>query len=204
MRFTWLQTIVDLIQTELLKVNTYDIGRIVRYDADLQQADVQPVTKTRFRNEAGDDVDETQPVVCNLPVVFPGNGRVVLDWDVRTGDDCEIHYAKNVLDDWFSSGGDNPASSERPFSLSNAICRVGITHFGKPRPKTPGNGVRLRNVDPALGDMRVEIDTDRLAVQVSAPEVFIVGETAVRIQAPDVVVNGFRMDSAGQWVPADA
>lgn len=195
-RFTWLQTIVDIVREELLGVNTYDVGYVVRYDPDLQQADVQPVSRTRFRNEAGNDTDENQPVVCNLPVVFPGNGRAMMDWDVQVNDYCEIHYAKNTLDDWLTGGGMNPASDEKRFSLNNATCRVGITHFGKPRPKSPTNGIRVCAADPAISnDLKVEIDIDKLSAQVSAPNVVSLKALRINIDGR-LYINGVAVNPA--------
>lgn len=185
-------------------VNTYDVGTIVSYDPETRRASVQPDPKTR-RYDDDDDapVDEPQSILNEVPVEFWGNGRFHAICDVKPGDYCEIHYGKYPLDTFKDTGSSGPVDERKPFSINNAVCRVGMF---RPAPNgilPPTNGMVIGAVDQSSGDFGIEFDGDLEAVQVAAPHLARVKADRLELVCVDLIVKkddddpGMVLDSDG-------
>lgn len=100
-------------------------GRVERYDASQQRADVVPLLRDRY---ADGQVTEAQ-VISNVPVVFPRAGGGYLTMPVQRGDGVMLHFADRSLDEWLSSGGTVTPTDPRAHDLSDCIAVPGLVSF---------------------------------------------------------------------------
>lgn len=107
-------------------------GRVVRYDASLRQADVQPLIKTAYRDEDDRQVVERLPVITNVPVAFPGASGYWVTFPVAVGDLCTLLFSSASLDKWLSEGGEVDPLDYGGGGLQDAIAFVGLQDFKTP------------------------------------------------------------------------
>ena len=89
-------------------------GKIVRYDASTQKADVQPLIKERYTDEAGAMQSRELPVIPAVPVQFPGAGGYRITFPVAADDVGLVVFSEASLDKWLVSGGTvDPADDRR-------------------------------------------------------------------------------------------
>jgi hypothetical protein len=168
------QTIWGILTGE---VNTIAPGEIVSYDAASQTVSVQPVNKIVFE----DGSEMLQPILQDVPVVFPGGGGFVLTFPILEGDTCLLVFAQRSLDAWLDSGTPIAPDSGRKFSISDAVALVGLRHSKNvlnPAPST--DGIELRTTDQGT------------FLKVCDGVVRIEGDLSVsgKVYAADCVVNG--------------
>jgi hypothetical protein len=113
-------------------------GKVVRYDAALQQADVQPLIKDWFLDEGEERVVEDLPVVPNVPVVFPGAGGFRVTFPVAVGDTVALLFSCSSLDRWLDQGGGpvDPGIYHR-HALMDAVAIPGLRDFAHPLGSAP-------------------------------------------------------------------
>lgn len=101
-------------------------GKIVRWDPATQLADVAPQVWEQLENEAGDLEAVRLPVVCNVPVQFPGAGGLRITFPVAVGDTCLLVFTDRSLDAWLANGGEQAPDDTRRHHLSDAVAFLGI------------------------------------------------------------------------------
>jgi hypothetical protein len=106
--------------------------RVERYDVSKGLVDVQPLIKNPRYDENGDRIAETLPVICNVPVEFPGAGGMRITFPIQKGDTGEVVFADLSLDIWLDRGGIVDPLDDRRHHLSDAIFRPGLKPFNAP------------------------------------------------------------------------
>lgn len=100
-------------------------GRVEKFDAATQTADVLPMTRlTDIVN--GVDTPVALPVVPSVPVVFAGGGAYAATFPVARGDECLVVFCDLSLDEWFASGGIETPVDLRVHGLNGAVALVGL------------------------------------------------------------------------------
>lgn len=119
------------IEAGLAQVHTALPGRIVRWDATKQQADVQPAIQRAYFDEEDARRVEKLPVLPCVPVVFPGGGGYRITFPIAVGDTCLVVFSEQSLDKWLSgTGGDVDPGIDHGHALTDAICIPGLRPFG--------------------------------------------------------------------------
>jgi hypothetical protein len=123
-------------------------GRVVRYDASTQQADVQPIPKVRHTDETGAAVVGPLPVVPSVPVQFPGGGGFSCTFPIEVGDTVLLVFSGASMDKWLAgSSADTPLDPETHarHALADAVAIPGVRSFRRARPAgaMPSDHVRL-------------------------------------------------------------
>lgn len=159
-------------------------GRIEKYDAVTQKADVKPLIQKQY-------VDgETQPlpIVVGVPVVFPGAGnRARLNMSVlEPGDFVLMLFCDRAIDKWVQSGRDLPPPDRRQHDLTDAIAIAGLnpfTGFDNPEPDVVGISYK---------DAKFRLQPDgRITIGNAATELLdILDRTLTEISAITVTVSG--------------
>lgn len=129
----------DSIRYVLNDFNVCMPGRIEKYDAVKQKADVKPLIQKQYL----DGRTESLPIVVGVPVVFPGAGnRAKLNMSVlQQGDFVLMLFCDRNIDQWLSSGRDLPPSTRRQHDLTDAIAIAGLNPFSgfdNPEPDVVG------------------------------------------------------------------
>lgn len=141
-------------------------GIVTRYDAAAQIADVQPAVKVYYRDEDGEPVAETLPVVIDCPVVFPGAGAFALYFPITAGDSCLLLASSVAIDRWQSVGKVVDPGDPRRHSLGDMFVIPGLRsvkgalashpaymHVGRdsgPHIEIDGSEVRVRDGGTAV------------------------------------------------------
>ena len=105
-------------------------GKIVRYDATTQKADVQPLIKERYTDESGVMQSRELPVIPAVPVQFPGAGGYRITFPVAPDDVGLVVFSEANLDKWLVSGGTVDPTNDRRHDLTDAVFLPGLRDFG--------------------------------------------------------------------------
>jgi hypothetical protein len=105
-------------------------AKVLKWDAAKCMVNVQPLLKTYyFDDESEDQVTVDEPVICNVPVVFPW-GMLA---DIPVGHTVLLVFCDRSLDSWLVNGGMVNPDDERSHDLNDAIAFPGLFDFGHPR-----------------------------------------------------------------------
>lgn len=132
-------------------------GKIVRYDASTQKADVQLLIKERYADESGATQARELPVIPAVPVQFPGAGGYRITFPVANNDTGLVVFSEASLDKWLVSGGTVDPSDDRRHDLTDAVFLPGLRDFGHALGSAPtdratfgkDDGLQI-HVDPSL------------------------------------------------------
>jgi hypothetical protein len=108
-----LETVIEAVGED---VRVSIPGVITGVGADLETASVQPAVR---RNDAAED----DPVIPDVPLLFPRAGRARITWPVESGDSCLLVFGDRSLEEWQSAGGEKAveAGDPRTHDLSDAV-----------------------------------------------------------------------------------
>lgn len=137
--------LTNAISSRLLDVHTALPAKVERYDATKQLVDVKPLVKAYQLGE--DDVAQASalPVICNVPMVFPGAGGFRLTFPVQVGDTVLLLFGESSLDVWQESSGgrDVDPMDHRRHNLSDAIAIPGLHTNAAPWTGAATDGLTL-------------------------------------------------------------
>ena len=157
-RNTTLQDLLARFRESLVSdLHTSLPGKVVRYDAATQKADVQPLIKERYTDESGAMQARELPVIPAVPVQFPGAGGYRITFPVNVGDTGLIVFSEASLDKWLVSGGTVDPADDRRHDLTDAVFLPGLRDFGHALASAPtdratfgkDDGLQI-HVDPTL------------------------------------------------------
>ena len=121
--------IESMIQNRLNEVHSALPAKIISYDADKQEAAVQPLINRLYH----DDDSEIQPTIAAVPVIFPSAATGSLTFPIGVGDIVLLIFSEQSLDNWLFSDGKASVDPEdhRRFHYSDAIAIPGLYPFKK-------------------------------------------------------------------------
>lgn len=130
------------IRAALASLRTCMVGRVVRYDADAQQVDVQPLVKDWYTDEEGARVVEAVPVIANVPVQFLTAGGFTFTVPIVASDTNgtigTLWFAERSLDRWLAgTGGTVDPEVYLRHALTDGIFMPGVSPFGAPMSVAP-------------------------------------------------------------------
>jgi len=105
------------IENRLLDVHTALIGRVEKYDASTQLADIQPTLKDL-------------PLLVDVPVLFPRAGGFFISFPIQIGDFIQVIFNETSIDDFLTESASKIDSASR-FNLQGAVAIPGIYPLSK-------------------------------------------------------------------------
>lgn len=112
------------IAAALEDVHTCLPCRVVSYSAATQRADVEPQVRRPMRDQNGERVVETLPVIPNVPVLFPRTASAFVSLPVAADDFVLVLFAEASVDAWQATGEVSDPGDERRHNLGHAIAAI--------------------------------------------------------------------------------
>ena len=111
-------------EEKLSNVHTCIPGKILKYDAKINRADVQP--QGNFKT--ADERNLPYPMIHSVPIIFPtGNdGKSGMTFPIKPNDGCLIIFSENQLTDFLLGEGKSDSDDPRRHSLNDAIAIPGL------------------------------------------------------------------------------
>ncbi len=101
---TFGEVIAQAIDSRLLDVHTALPGKVTKYDAAKQVADVQIVIRRAALKLDGEQVLEDFPIIPNVPVAWPRGGGCYLHFPLAEGDHVLLVFSESAIGQWRESG----------------------------------------------------------------------------------------------------
>lgn len=214
----------DALQDEL---HTALPGRIERYNATEQTADIVPLIKRALGRDDGTIGYEVMPTVRAVPVIWPRSGSWFLHMPLAAGDSVLLVCCERDLARWRQTGDVSPPLDVRHHHLAHAVAIPGLFPRGREisAANTPSSGetaaLVLGNDAGATirvksgGEVEIAAETVKLgagavkgvarlndSVQVTIPSgTFLTDATGGTLNPSPVVVSG-QITSASSNVTA--
>ena len=164
---TFASVIRRAIDNRLLDLHVQIPGRIERYDAELQQADVTPLIFSPAEEEDATITATALPVIPNVPVAFPAGGGMRITLPMAKGDIVTLWFSEASLDRWLARDGEavDPGDFRR-HEMSDAIAYPGLRTFKNPLKSAPTDALSLGNDN---GGPTIEIKAATIEAGGTAP-----------------------------------
>lgn len=160
------------------KINTCLPCTVVSFNPVKATCVLQPAIQYQFRQQSGDFVWVTLPLLLDCPVWTLRGGPLVITMPIAAGDDAVCIFSQRCLDAWWQNGGVQPQAEFRMHDLSDGFCFVGPCSL----PQVPGGwsttAAQLRTTD---GETFVEVGPGK--IQLVADEVIIHGRNKTTFDA---------------------
>ena len=145
------EVIRDAITARLGEVWTATIGRVQKYDAVTQTADILPVVRRAIQAGDGTIGHEELPVIPNVPVLQARAGGFFVNLPVDVGDTMLVVFTSSSFQMWRESGSVVDPGDLRRHSLSNAIAIPGV--FPSTKPISPVDAAASAGGAAILGEI---------------------------------------------------
>lgn len=160
-RNTTLQDLLARFRESLVSdLHTSLPGKVVRYDAATQKADVQPLIKERYTDESGAMQARELPVIPAVPVQFPGAGGYRITFPVATDDVGLVVFSEASLDKWLVSGGTVDPADDRRHDLTDAVFLPGLRDFGHALASAPTDRATFGKDD----GLQIHVDGSKIRI----------------------------------------
>jgi hypothetical protein len=111
----------NVIASYLSDVHTSIPGRIVKYDAPSQTADVEIVVQRAEVAESGAVVHENYPVIPNVPIGWPSGGGYSFQFPLSPGDGVWLVFSEASIANWRETGDVSPPGDLERHDISYPI-----------------------------------------------------------------------------------
>jgi len=181
-------TIQTVVASVLENMHTCIPGEIIKYDFSKQRAQVRPLIKKAYN----DGTEESQPIIVNVPVVWPRGTNSMLHMPLNSGDTVMIYFSERSLEVWLDRGGEASPGEERKFDLTDAVAIPGVYPFNVPSLATNNDDVVLIHGGSKLtlkknGDIDIDSAGD---VTINGGNIDL-GDGATRKLMTDAIISKF-------------
>ena len=119
-------TLQEILDVRLSDVHTALPGKVVRYDATRQVADVQPQVQQAAEAPDGSVVGRRYPVLVSVPVAFLAGGGFFLSFPIAEGDTGLLLFNELPIDRWRATGQESAPADVRRHHATSAIFLPGL------------------------------------------------------------------------------
>ena len=131
------------------EIHTSIPAKVVKWDAAMQRADLQPLVQRAYLDEEGARQVEALPVITGVPVQFNAakpfrltlpmsDGSLIIDGDTIPATTGTLFFAECSLDRWLSGKGEAvDPEIDHGHALADAVFLPGLHPFGAPLGSCP-------------------------------------------------------------------
>jgi hypothetical protein len=120
------EVIASHVRMVLESARTAIPGRVEKYDSATQTADVQPMVRNVLIDPDGNRLEESLPIIPNVPVAWPRGGGFFLSMPVEKGDFVLLVICDRCIDVWRAKGSEADPADLRHHDLSDAVAIPGL------------------------------------------------------------------------------
>jgi len=115
----------QVMDSRLLDVHTAMVCEVRAFDAVAQTVDAQPMVRNVIRDHEGGELEESYPLLRNVPVRYPRCGKYIMVFPLVVGDMVTVHFCEWSIDQYIEKGVEtHPVDLER-HGFSGAIAVPG-------------------------------------------------------------------------------
>lgn len=127
-----LETVLrEIMDARVAEVHTALPAKVVRYDAAKQVADLQPMVKDVYHDEAGGLLTRSFPVLPSVPVAFLRGSGYFMTVPLAAGDTGMLICSELPIDRWRSTGQEAHPVNARRHGVGNAVFYPGVAPRSK-------------------------------------------------------------------------
>lgn len=120
------------LDNRLLGVHTALPARVESYDAVSQKINAKPLVRSLTPTADGGEINESVPIITDVPVVFPRAGGFFISLPVQEGDHVLLIFNERSVDKFIAGDGSEVDPIDpRDHDLSDAVALVGFYPFSK-------------------------------------------------------------------------
>lgn len=191
-----------VMDVRLRGLHTSMPGKVERYDAANQRADIQPMIQELQPTREGQELRETLSVLPNVPMLFPRSGGFFFTMPVNPGDLVTLIFNERSTDKYKSLQGRDVVDPDdfRMHSLSDAVAIPGFYPF--PR-RLKDSGIASNMVLGKEGGAQIHIKPDG-SVHLSAENAadFVALATKVLAELSTIISDVNTLKTAmAVWIP---
>lgn len=142
-RITNSEAIRAALESSALEFHVAMPGRVEKYDASKQRADIKIELHAYARDGEGGYVAEDFPVLPNVPVAFPQGGGFFCAFPLQKGDPVLVVFCDLPIGAWLQKGDKAEAGLCDPHGLGGAVCYPGLKPTGDPLSSASGSTMKL-------------------------------------------------------------
>lgn len=131
-------------------------GIIKTYDATKQTAEIQLMVKRVLEDETGERVEESFPVLPDVPIVFPRGGGFGVTLPLAAGNNVIVVFCDLSIDQWRAKNKETAPDDLRMHGLGGAIAIPGLYATGQEFASTHATHMVLGKDDGA----KIYVKTD--------------------------------------------
>lgn len=144
------EVLKQAIDAKLYDTRTAMPAKVIRYDHEKQQVDVQPYFKKKYN----DGKMVSMPKITNVPVVFPRSGAAFISMPIEIGHNVLLVCVDRSMDKWLSNGDELHPDDTRRHNISDAVAMPGLYPFSDPADVPNATDIVIKN---KAGDAKLEI-----------------------------------------------
>lgn len=115
------EIISEALESRLLDVHTALPGRILKYNAAAQTADIELQIKRSLLDDDEMVTSEEMPILPNVPIAFPRSAAFFISFPLAAGDFVFVIFAESSIDLWRAKGNVIAAGDIRRHTLTGGV-----------------------------------------------------------------------------------
>jgi hypothetical protein len=143
------------LDARLMDLHTSMPGRVEKYDASNQRADILPQYKRAVPDGEGGYVIEQLPVLPNVEVAFPRGGGFFCSFPIQKGDFVLLVFTERPIGNWLQKGEACDPGDRRVHPLAGAVALAGVYPTKSALESASGSNLRIGK--DGTGDAQIEI-----------------------------------------------
>lgn len=121
-----------VLEAHQTDIHTALPARVEKFDAVTQTIDAKPMIKRVIKDDDGTELEESIPVIRDVPVCFPRAGRFFVAFPLAKGDFVQLLFNERSIDQFFEKGSEVHPIDLSTHDFNGAVAYPGMVTKGTP------------------------------------------------------------------------